>query len=143
MIDLSRQGDVMMKRKYGYRNDELYGSGVTSVKEIITYEAYELGNVDIFETCKLFYNIDYKTTKYLNNIDACTKKTMNFLHAHFKTDKISGLWLALRKDVMEFYEGREGVTKYIIPEDAIAISDLGGDGLLFVAKGNWTKKCSN
>lgn len=141
-IGLSEEAKEMLTTRTGYRNNGLYGSGVVDIREIIEFEATELCNDDIFLTCKKFYGIDYGEIDVgvLENIEGYLNKTMEFLKNHFGTDKLNGKWLGLEQNIMDCYAGEEGITEYPIPEDAIVISDLCSEGVLFVTPNTWVDK---
>ena len=145
MVDLEKLSygtRKMLADRKGYRNDFLYGSGIEDIRKVIRHEADELCNADIFITCENLYGIDYGeiNVEDIENIDGYVEKTMEFLKSHFGTDELYGKWLALKEDIMTLYRGEEGITEYIIPENAIVISDIGRDGALFVTPNAWDNK---
>lgn len=138
---LSKETQEMLNDGYGFRNDTLYGSGVEEIQKIIEFETIELENTDIFETCEELYGIDYETID-LNNPESvknAVKKTIKFIFEHFNAEVLYGKWLAPEKSIIQYYEGDEDISKYIIPDDAIIISDLGEQGALFVSAKGWRR----
>lgn len=145
MIDinkLSKEAQEMLAARKGFRNDALYGSGVENIRDIIEFEATELCNSDIFLTCERLYGIDYGELDLedLEKTRICIEKTMEFLKNHFGTDELRGKWLGLKRDIIAYYEGENSLTEYPIPENAIIISDLGKEGVLFVTPNTWVDK---
>lgn len=128
-----------MEKVIGYRN-EMYGnSAVVDLVSIVEFEIEELGNQDI---------IDYMNTNYLEDGEVCEYKPaffiMKLLAKHFGTDKLYGLWLGSKETVLAMYtdlDEKENIVlenlelrEYILPKDAVPISDLGsGSGILYAS----------
>lgn len=111
---------TLLNTKIGYRNDN-YSTGTYKIKQVIDFETKELFNQDIIETCKLFYGTD---------------DVYAVIQRHFNTDNFDtlwGLWLTTESGVKEYYKGQEeGYNAYLIPDNALVISDLSEEGILFV-----------
>lgn len=124
----------LSKQKYGFRNDELYDSGVTDFKSILKFEVEELENTDIFDTCEDLYDIKYD----MDNINSCIKSTLDFFYKHFKTKKLYAKWLTTKTMVKQLYEGDTyNIRKIKINDDFLIASDLGEQGVLFVSKSDF------
>jgi hypothetical protein len=110
----------LLETKVGYRNDH-YSTGHYCIKDVLDFEIIELGNEDIPETVNKFYNT--------NNI-------WQIIFKHFpnvEINKLWGLWLTSKQGVIEYYKGKEeGYNSYLIPDNALAISDIDDEGVLFV-----------
>ncbi len=112
-----------------FRNENIYGSGVRDLYEIVAYEIGELGNTDI--SAYLKENYGYKGRA--RNADA----VINFLKEKFPEYQY-GLWLCSKQAAIDWYDGtEEELTEYEIPSDAVIISDLGYEGVLYASKAPW------
>ena len=68
----------------------------------------------------------------IENQDYFIEKVIDFLKDKFK-EEVVGLWLTSFNGVVEKYGGKIGdIDCYEIPQEALVISDLGEDGVLFV-----------
>ena len=126
-----------------YRSEDSYGSGVRDIIDIMTYEIYELGNIDI---------LDYVCEHYLSNEDKqiiirvipeiesgeLSEKDIEDLCIDI-IDKINkktkhnlkfALWLADKNVVEDMYADDElNIDAYYVSD--IILADLGYDGILF------------
>lgn len=67
---LSTEATDFLKTKVGYRNDSIYGSGETNIKDVLLFEIAELGNTDVLETCqKLYPQITCITDELIESIE--------------------------------------------------------------------------
>lgn len=116
-----------------YRN-ESSSSGVTNIRDILTYEFNELGNEDIFDYLKdHFYGYNHSILSKKYWIDY----TMKFLSItlNITEDNMRGVWLASMAAVRELYSknGYDNIYKYDVWSTKFKIiSDLGYDGKLFL-----------
>lgn len=132
---LSRESQIILANGYGYRNDFAYGSGVDNIFEIIDFEVFELGNNDVFYTCRELYDLKLDIRKKKE----CFQKIKLFLTSVFGTNKLYGLWLTSEDNVRKYYDGNSApyISVYEIPKkygEVLVISDLGVDGCLCVSK---------
>lgn len=105
------------KEKVGYRNDDL-STGRYEIQDVIEFETVELGNDDIYETCQNFYG---------------TRDVEKVIKDKFGNETVWGIWLTTVKGVLNNYKEVETttITTYKLPSDALPISDIGEDGILF------------
>ena len=131
---LSNTAQSLIKNGCGYRNIEVYGSGVVDYEEIIKFETLELGNDDIFDTCLELYNIGYNTNGLMEekeeDIERRIEENIKHWKNHFQADKLYGLWLTTEEAVEELYEGDP--VEFTIPAGAVIVSDLDEEGILLV-----------
>lgn len=145
----------------GYRDDGLFGDGITDPLEVIYHETYVLGNCDIVETIVTEYseNLTEEELLYLNQIIAMNqgldtdmseidKPYFQDILKKVLNDRNYCLWLCEKpEDVYESYvepmsgddgvtydEYKEDISEYDVPEDALILSDLGSEGSLYVWK---------
>ena len=118
----------MMQRMRGFRNDEIYGSGHEDFEEVIKYEILELGNTDIFDTIELLYPT---TLKLPEDTYQAIDTIINFFKKVYRTNKLYVKWLATKDSVYEYYGGNP--TCYVINPNALILSDLGKEGVLFIS----------
>lgn len=123
----------------GWRNH--YGSsGITDLREVLTYEVKELGNTDIFDFVQKNYvknnfcQLDYEK----NDLDKCIDDTIDYIRSLFTTDKnkkVNVVWLTDYQNMLDKYVDSETdivALRVLIHElDMRPISDLGYDGALF------------
>lgn len=117
---ISKSAKHLLETKKGYRN-EGRSAGVYPINEIFEYETNQLEKEDIFDTCKTLYG----------NLDP-----HSIIKQHFHDEEVWGIWLGRREDILEHY-GEDTETElsvYRIPNDAIILSDLGEEGVLFAFK---------
>lgn len=116
-MELSNTANSLIQEKIGYRNERL-SSGVYTIKEIFEYETKELGNEDIYNTCKKLYG---------------TKDALKIIEDTFGRLNVYGVWFAKKEDILENYaeDGETEVTSYRVPENHLLLSDLGDEGVLF------------
>lgn len=130
----------ILEADIGYRDENYSGSGVTSLREVITFEMTELCNTDIPETLKEIYD-DFPNIE-ISQEDSC--KLANFV-IDYVEDKLGksdckALWLADREGFIENYidsynldtygEDYVDECKVVLPADYCVISDLGSQGIL-------------
>lgn len=129
-----------------YRNDSLYGSGVTNLEEILCHEIGELGNTDILTYCLDNYDIPDNLTSLIDElidaIDECddiddseirdiSRQLISCVSEECGVNCKYGVWgCTSRQDVIDLYEGNDdNVSEYYIKKPVI-FSDLGKDGIL-------------
>lgn len=123
----------------GWRNHH-GSSGVTELREVLTYETKELGNTDIFDFVQKNYvdnnfcQLDYEKI----GIDKCIDDTVDYIRSLFTTDKnkkVNVVWLTDYQNVLDKYTYNESSIMLacvpIYKLDMLPISDLGCDGTLF------------
>lgn len=117
MEKLSEVAKELLRTQIGYRNDGL-SEGIFTISEIIEYETEELGNEDIYDTCEELYN---------------TRNPLEVIENTFGKEVVYGMWFARKEDILEYYaeDGETEINSYNIPNNAVVISDLGEDGVLF------------
>ena len=139
---LSNTAQSLIRNGCGYRNVEVYGSGVVDCEEIIEFEALELGNDDIFDTCFELYgigcNVDNSKEEMEEDIERRIKENIKYWKNHFQTDKLYGLWLTTEEAVEELYKGDP--VEFTIPAGAMIVSDIGREGVLFVFNEDLSQK---
>lgn len=114
---MSSELKQLLRERKGYRCESYSGSGVRNAREILKFEIEENGNESMLkEACDAL-----KTTK-------CSKKSV-----YKRLEGLTGIWLATKQGVERYCEGATP-DEIKIPKKAIAISDLGDDGVLFVWK---------
>lgn len=128
-----------------YRNNNAFGDNVRKPLDVITYEVYELGNSDILEYCTEHYALSSELRNdiddIIDNIDdideedviTVIKKLLNELNVLYGKPIKEVIWLASLDAVNDLYDGEEensDIQSYSV-EDAIILSNLGYDGLLF------------
>lgn len=143
---MTKECEIILKNGYGYRDDTVYGSGITNPIEIMSFEILELCNLDIPKTLnsqfkKYGYNFktyDYKTEKkILEMVEHNKQELLKLLIGYFNLNRlnVSAYWLcATKQDVKKIYNG-DYPTKYKFDNNNyIILSDLGIDGVLVVSK---------
>ena len=125
----SKTCEQLLNDGFGYRNDDISTTtSTTPLWEILEYEINELGNDDVF---------DYLQSLGMNfiSVDEVINYIYNTLHLPYRTP-LYGMWLTTKENVLDFYHNGENneitISKYSIPENALIISDLDCDGILFV-----------
>lgn len=137
MVKYVRAG-INCKYTDGYRNEEVYGSRVNNLYDIVDWEINELENLDIPDYLQKHYGfnafeIDFDRYDYIED-GSLAEATIDFLKQRFPEYKY-GLWLASKEAVVDYYEGDENnMNRYIIPDDAVIVSDLGREGYLVATK---------
>lgn len=117
---------------YGWRNDNIYGSGINDAFKIIDYEVFELGNTDILYTCRKIYGLKLDIRKKKESV--YTVKM--FLRSVLGETKIYGMWFGTEKNIRKYYNGDEEISCYSLPKNygtALVISDMGPEGSLIVS----------
>ena len=123
---------------YGWRNDNIYGSGIDDAFKIIDYEVFELGNTDILYTCRKIYGLKLDIRKKKESV--YTVKM--FLRSVLGETKIYGMWFGTEKNIRKYYNGNEDISCYSLPKNygtALVISDLGPEGSLIVSTQSFYK----
>lgn len=133
----------------GFRNESLYGSGINTLEDVVTFEITELGNLDIpctlLDTWKLTSTehkylsqmIESAENTYMDNLDVLADYCMQIIKKYYPLARYC-LWLGSKQAIQRNYEGTpENIDAYKI-EILLPISDLGfeEDGCLFI----FTKK---
>ena len=135
------------KANVGYRYENLFGSGVRSLRDIVTYEVLELGNDDILDTVLGSFTMapsDRKAVQDALNGKDCRKKAvescLKAIREEYPNAKYA-LWLCNSPDdVISSYseDGDDGEQISMDDIDAYPkglpkpISDLGDEGKLWV-----------
>lgn len=128
-----------------YRNNNAFGDNIRKPLDVIVHEIYELGNTDILEYCTEHYAL---STDLRNDIDeiiyiiddvyegyviTVIKKLLSELNELYGRPIKEVIWLASLEAVNDLYDGTDDnadIEAYSV-EDAIILSNLGYDGLLF------------
>ena len=116
----------------GWRNDNIYGSGIDDAFKIIDYEVFELGNTDILYTCRKLYGLKLDIRKKKESV--YTVKM--FLRSVLGETKIYGMWFGTQKNIERYYAGSESCTCYRFSQkygSVLVISDMGPEGTLCVS----------
>lgn len=128
-----------------YRNNNTFGDNVRKSLDVIVYEIFELGNADILEYCTEHYALSSELRNKIDDIidnigdvDEDTvitivKSLLNELKMIFNRPIKEVIWLASLEAVNDLYAGTDDnadIEAYSV-EDAIVLSNLGYDGLLF------------
>jgi len=138
---LSGVTQEMINRGYGYRTG---GHGFATLKDLLHTEVLELRNFHVIrELCDVIGVKKYKGAiidemfsedALLNGapVDPFILDDISDI-AETKFGKGKVVWLGTKKNVRTFYQRiTDGILKkYVIPEDARVISDLGCEGALF------------
>ena len=122
----------------GYRNDDLYGSKVRKLQDIIEYEIDELGNADILLTLQDSWELAPGESELIDewveslenyddiDIDQIVTTCMNIIHREYPNAQY-GLWLGSKEAIERNYEGtEENITAHTVTNTK-PISDLGFD----------------
>ena len=122
----------------GYRNDDLYGSKVRKLQDIIEYEIDELGNADILLTLQDSWELAPGESELIDgwvdslengddiDIDQIVTTCMNIIHREYPKAQY-GLWLGSKEAIERNYEGTdENITSHTVTNTK-PISDLGFD----------------
>lgn len=142
----------------GYRDEALFGEGVTDPSEVVFYETDSLGNSDIIEyilsnhsDCLsedeqewlrkvISYSLDEIDKEYFVEIIEKVIGDRDFCVWLCKSpDDIYDSYVGVRSkspDRKEYMETAD-IRAYRIPDDAMILSDLGMEGRLYVWKGAW------
>ena len=132
-LDASSSLKEMYDNRFGYKSNCLYGSGVVDAESIIIHEIIELGNKDILYTMNFLYGLRFGEDDKDN-----VEKIMHFLKDRFGTNILYGKWLCSKVEhIIEFYciDNEEiEISKVMIPDNTIPISDLGPEGVLWISK---------
>lgn len=137
----------------GYRNERLFGDGITDPLEVAFYEARDLGNPDIpdmlLKKCMTLTEVEREFLETFHEQDEPDKWFFQDIVRKLIGERNFCKWLcATREDIYYSYieplEGKnlsldlfletEEIAEYDIPEDAIVLADLGREGSLFVWK---------
>lgn len=132
-----------------YRNDEAFGDGYRNAAEVIAYEIFELGNFDslhyMFRNYRLSRELRRKWRGYFRELlgngyvddmsdDELTDEVRELLAsiAQEVGKPINYvLWLASKSAVEQFYDGTENNIDAYDVSNAVILSNLGEDGMLF------------
>lgn len=126
--------------KIMYRDEDIYGSGINDILDVISYEVYELGNTDILEYCLDHYvedkNLKNRIIDLVNNLENYSdldvfnlvQDLVVEINYQTKSDLKYCLWLASEQAVKDLYDG-SNINAYYTSD--IILSDLGYDGILF------------
>lgn len=145
---LSKHALKIQEKKIGYRNDEYYGQKERLLTNVIKYEMFEYGNVDVLETLKNNYPefsfINDDLIKSINDhqlseteLDELIVKIITILKEKLNTeDELQAIWLCdTKENVEKFYsDGDEVIHEVLFDEDIIIVSDLEDEGILIVSK---------
>ena len=125
-----------------YRSEDSYGSGVRDVLDIMTFEIYELKNIDIPDYILNNYlqntNIQGTVEKLVDDVEAFSEeevykickliiKEINIQTDH---DLKYALWLADKSVVLDMY-AYDSLNVDAYETSDIILSNLGADGILF------------
>ena len=156
VAELPENQAVVNESLIGYRNDELYGSGVYDLREVITFETLELGNSDIPETLLSDFEMSDEQKDELQSlidliddggftedeldedeVEASIDLMINIIHKTYPEAKYA-LWLGTEECINKNYEGNARPYKVQFEKP---ISDLGmnDQGCLFVYSEHPTK----
>lgn len=127
---LSETSKSLIQNRIGFRNNEYYNSGIVSFEEILKYEVFELGNVDILLTCRKLYNVKFDMRNKKDSI----QKILDFFYSLYKTKNLYAIWLTTQNNVQRYYPG-DFISKYKINKTSLVVSDLDVEGVLFIDKG--------
>ena len=142
-----------------YRTEAAYGSGVRNIINVMSYEIYELLNMDILEYVLEHYSLG-------NDIESKINSVLHYYCSHEHLDGFSehdivelcnhiikrinseknkdlkyALWLADKDAVKKYYNGEdENIDEYDTSD--VVLSDLGCDGILYAYE-NIPKKLNN
>lgn len=125
-----------------YRSEDSYGSGVRDILDIMTFEIYELKNIDILEYTLDHYlqnsNIKETVENMIADIEIFSedeiykvcKLIINEINKQTDHNLKYALWLAEYDAVSNIYSFDESSIEAYNTSDVI-LSDLGYDGILF------------
>lgn len=125
-----------------YRSEDSYGSGVRDILDIMTFEIYELKNIDILEYTLDHYlqnsNIKETVENMIADIEIFNeeeiykvcKLIINEINKQTDHNLKYALWLAEYDAVSNIYSFDESSIEAYNTSDII-LSDLGYDGILF------------
>ena len=125
-----------------YRSEDSYGSGVRDILDIMTFEIYELKNIDILEYTLEHYlqnsNIEETVENMIADIEIFNeeevykvcKLIINEINKQTDHNLKYALWLAEYDAVSNIYSFDESSIEAYNTSDII-LSDLGYDGVLF------------
>lgn len=125
-----------------YRSEDSYGSGVRDILDIMTFEIYELKNIDILEYTLDHYlqnsNIEETVENMIADIEIFNeeevykvcKLIINEINKQTDHNLKYALWLAEYDAVSNIYSFNESSIEAYNTSDII-LSDLGYDGILF------------
>ena len=125
-----------------YRSEDSYGSGVRDILDIMTFEIYELKNIDILEYTLEHYlqnsNIKETVENMIADIELFNeeeiykvcKLIINEINKQTDHNLKYALWLAEYDAVSNIYSFDESSIEAYNTSDII-LSDLGYDGVLF------------
>ena len=125
-----------------YRSEDSYGSGVRDILDIMTFEIYELKNIDILEYTLEHYlqnsNIEETVENMIADIEIFNeeevykvcKLIINEINKQTDHNLKYALWLAEYDAVSNIYSFDESSIEAYNTSDII-LSDLGYDGILF------------
>ena len=121
----------------GYRSENYSGSKIRKLEDVVYLELSN-GNTDIINF--IFKDTDSKLTGdelaqlVMENSRFFIDKVVEVVKANLSGKNFSAIWLTTKERAINRYnEGlEEGIDEYILPKDFVVISDLGGDGALFV-----------
>lgn len=138
---LSNTAKEIINSNKGYRNNSLYDSGVTCLRDIMEFEINELENEDILDTVSLLYPQAFlQPDKYLN-IDNILAFVQEKLDAD--SDDLKGIWLTSKDGVKRNYLNHNEETEIsyvdLTNKDYIILSDMDDMGILIAYKGDVLK----
>lgn len=125
-----------------YRSEDSYGSGVRDILDIMTFEIYELKNIDILEYTLDHYlqnsNIKETVENMIADIELFNEEEIykvcnliiNEINKQTDHNLKYALWLAEYDRVKDMYAYDESSIEAYKVSDII-LSDLGIDGVLF------------
>lgn len=133
-----------------YRSEEVYGSGVRDIKEVIRYEIFELGNTDILIYVTKHYASAFSKTllrranQLIDALNGCgllelsisqevqfCRGLIDALNKYFKVSLRYCLWLASKAAVKQYYDVADDETIDAYSTSDYILSDLGESGVLF------------
>lgn len=112
-----------------YRDENIYGSGINDILDVISYEVYELGNTDILEYCLDHYvedkNLKNRITDLVNNLENYSdldvfnlvQDLVVEINYQIKSDLKYCIWLASEQAVKDLYDG-SNINAYYISDIA-------------------------
>ena len=128
--------------KIMYRSEDSYGSGVRDILDVMTYEIYELKNIDIPDYILNNYlqntNIQGTVEKLVDDVEAfdeeevykICKLMIKEINKQTDHDLKYALWLADKSVVLDMY-AYDSLNVDAYETSDIILSNLGADGVLF------------
>lgn len=121
----------------GYRVENLFGDGVTDPVEVIVYEVQELGNLDIpYYLAKQASSTQGFWKALANELIEPDADTIRLNARQYLGGRNYCKWVCKTKEDLQAVYNVEpdDIEEIEIPSDAIILSDLGRDGVLYCWK---------